>query len=279
MIYRISILAFFCLCFSQLFAQSGKLGQIKNEVKENKSNSSSKHDHHSYSSSNDYDENGFFVELVGDVFLGLTYNVLFHSRYETPPFLAPEVGGVAFSKYPYIADDLGRYHDRPLDIPKKVSADFSSRYFYEDDKLYGLHHELRFYPTRALSMDVKYLFFREGLDDGTSDRLDLVMMNLNYHRFRLTWLNLWWGIGYTNLKTDEGNGGFNIAVGCELYPGKPISLRTEWQFGTVAQTNVAVGTVDIGVHLNRFRLFGGLQRVKIGTVRIMGPTGGLSFFF
>ncbi|MBB6460144.1 hypothetical protein [Flammeovirga kamogawensis] len=181
---------------------------------------------------------------------------------------------IKLQRYPYMQKGYGRY-TRNKELATRFSSIIEFNGFYESKNLYGLNSHFTFYFIPKISLDVEGSFYREEVSENQHSDLGLIHINATYHRFAFTGLDTWFGAGYSRLFLGDGYNGGNFNVGTEIFFIKPISVYTNWYFGSFDTTEFYEGNIDLKWYVNRMSVKLGYRFLKIGTTTIKGPEVGL----
>ncbi|AZQ65363.1 hypothetical protein EI427_24435 [Flammeovirga pectinis] len=181
---------------------------------------------------------------------------------------------IKLQRYPYMQKGYGRY-TRNKELATKFTSSLEINGFYESKTLYGLNSHFNFFFMPKISIDIEGSFYREEISEREQSDMGLMHINATYHRFAFTGLDTWFGVGYSRLFLGDGFDGANFNIGTEIFFMKPISIYTNWYFGSFDTTEFHEGNIDLKWYVNRMSLKLGYRFLKIGTATIKGPEVGL----
>lgn len=234
------------------FAQ-GKLGRAKESLKSSSSESS-------YSSSDDSEVGGFFVDILGD-FFGFAF--------------FGELEPKNFYPYPYAVDRFGEY-DYPENNPegKKSKLIISNTMAFQVSTFANdLRLNYRFLPI--MGIDANHLHFFDRLDEGSELGISSIM--LNFYRIRERNVTGYWGLGATYVGSEVNTIGFAYNVGLDVYIAKPISLNLLWKQSFINETSINEIRVLPKYHIKKLAVYGGFTHYKIGSEGFPSATAGIEY--
>lgn len=260
------------ICLVMICSMSNiSFSQSKIERSESSLNQSSGKSH---SNSNDESDGSGWFEFFGEAFFYF-YEVLF----EFPGEEELPMSEASITKYPYYTSKKGNYNYELDDNFRVFRAEFVGRYVSEsnDIKSMDLNLDLRF--EKRVGIDFGYRKLWEKNPEFGNDQLGLFNLLVNYHRIRSEQFDLWWGIGTTYVGGNVRKFGFTYTVGAEWFIAKPISMEMNFN-----QTFINAETVDkfnifLNYHLNRYKLTGGYDQLKLGSQKFTSLTFGVGVFF
>ena len=257
------------LCFAETLVHSQtKIERSESSLKQSRERSHSDSD-------DDYDSDDWFFGIFGEAFLYLTYYTLF----EFPGEEEHPMSEAFITKYPYYSSKKGNYNYELDDNFRVFRAELVSRYVSEsnDIKALDLNLDLRFEKRVGLELGYRQLW--EKNPEFGNDQLALYNILLNYHRIRSEQLDLWWGIGTTYIAGNVSQFGFTYAVGAELFFAKPISMEINFNQTFINSETVNKFNALLNYHINRYKLTGGYDQLKIGSQKFTSLTIGVGMVF
>ncbi len=242
--------------------EEGKLGQIEDEIDKDNDDDDSGHGN-SYLAFDDY----YFIAR-------LTYGVFIQFPGEPDRLYGGSIRNSFYSEFPYAVEDEGLFSQTD---GKNFSVNFSAHYFYSEADLDGSGFRMKLSPNPLFTTEIFYTNLTETLTT-RNDHLQMYSVFVNYNRFRLNRLALWWGVGLKGLRGDNTNTGFAFNSGGEWYLRKPLSVNFSYSGGFINGTYLPEFFGALNLHINRAALFFGYQYWSAGATSIDGITAGLKVF-
>jgi|GEM_PF-3502197 len=279
MLKTICVFGFLILAFpfSCLYAEDGKLEEIRKETKTSSDRSRSESKSSSSNSSDDDDDSDFssiFGELFGGIILYtiispyyLPYKV-FDDGYDSPLYFHP---------YPYCANEKGYMTD--ISDLKVTAFDLSGEYKIYKDDVYGIGLHFKARTSFRFEVHADYTFLEEKLSNGTTDSLNLGNVNVLYRFAQNNYLLMHSGVGLNILHDKEDKYGFNYNYSLEIYPIKPMYFSIGLDWGRLGSSNVVRFRAMMGVCYQAFELDVGFESYKIGDVNLEGVVFGFKVYF
>ncbi len=247
------------------------------EERDNRSRSRSNNSYDSYDSSDSQDS--FLAETFGLFFAEMFLYASYYTIVETPVERDYRGSTAAITKYPYRNSNKGNYAYEWTEDTQLFRATLSSRFIAENRKLYGNHLNLdtRFFQRAGLEID--YLQLWEENTNFGNNSLAIYTALAKYHRVRTERFNAWWGLGaaYVDGQVDEW--GFTYGLGAELFFAKPMSVEANFNQTFINDRTVNKFNALLNYHVNRYKLTGGYEHLKIGSQDISTFSAGIGISF
>lgn len=129
-------------------------------------------------------------------------------------------------------------------------------------------------------IDFQWNSYREDLGGGFTDELHFSDLNFLYRVAESEHYLVRAGLGVNILGDAYGtDAGINFTSRLDLFPVRPLAVTTEFDMGTIGDTETIHGAARVGLMLNRFELFGGYDYRRIGSIELKGPMAGLQVWF
>ena len=77
----------------------------------------------------------------------------------------------------------------------------------------------------------------------------------------------------------DTDAGFNLTVGADVYPVKPLVVSTSFDVGTLGSAGVFHGRATASIVFSGWELFGGYDYMSIGSAELQGPVLGVRLWF
>lgn len=232
-------------------------------------------DSHSSGSKETFNSGGseyWWLELVLEVGYYGSYGLLFGFEDE------PRPNDVMFSGFPYEDGKAGLY--QPLDrAGYRVRTEVLAHLQTNEDALFGGYGQIRFFPNRAMTIDVNHLQLFEQLEDGGNNRFSITNFNLQFNRVRNEKFHLWWGGGLMLLNGDLLYGSPSFSSGFDWFFKKPLSLHAETQLAFPNGVFTRQNQARMQVHLGRFMVYAGTMGLRVGEVRVPNWILGTGIYF
>ncbi|MCE9544747.1 MAG: hypothetical protein K8T25_04405 [Planctomycetia bacterium] len=288
----LAALVFACCRTLPAAADSGTLGQLRDEVRSPSSSSSSSSSGNSSSSSCD-DDDSFLGSLVGSLFEGIfdeegddgSGSVLWHmiiAPWEIPHDLAGDNFQIPayLPKFPY------EPHSNDPDVPSNspftkcwgghVRGEYADN-FDNVSRIGGrivLEHNSRF------GIDSECNYWRENLGGGLHDQLWTGDVNLVFRFAQNEHLAMRSGLGMNwlsdPLRTDNG---WNFTYGVDFFPRKPWVLSADIDWGRLGARSLFHGRATAGVTIRHAEVYVGYDYYDVGDISINGAVAGVGFWF
>ncbi len=189
----------------------------------------------------------------------------------------PRFDEIDFSKFPYEDGRNGLY--RPFgEEGFRMRGQFITHFQNNEDALSGAFFQLKFSPTRFLTLDVNHLQLFE-VREGETDKLGITNFALEYNRIRLPRIHIWWGGGLMVLEGDQNYGSPSVVAGTTIFIKKPLSFYADVQAGWPNAVPAQQFQVRMQIHVKRYLFYGGYQGLKIGRKHQASWTMGTGFYF
>jgi len=258
------------ICYLLLFlAASLPLDSSAQTIKDMEGALGSSENSESFSSG---DSDYWWLELVLELGYYASEGLLFGFEGEPLP------NESMFSDYPYADGENGLY--QPLDWDGfRVRTEVVAHLQTNENALYGGYAQLRFFPNRAMTIDVNHLQLFEQLEDGGNDHFSITNFNLQFNRIRNQKFHLWWGGGLMLLNGDLLYGSPSFSSGFDWFFKKPLSLHVETQLAFPNGVFTRQNQARMQVHLGRFMVYAGSSGLRTGTVKVPNWIMGTGIYF
>lgn len=267
---RLTVLLFLITSSPLLFAQEGKLEDIRNET-----NKTSSRDHSDNKSSYDSVEaDSFFMEIFGPI---LSY--IFISPYSVPYTFWDDGFDthLCFHPYPYYSTEKG-YLTESDDL-KGLAFDLSSAYKIYRGDVYGVGLNFKARTNFRFEVHADYNYLEEKLDNGTKDSLYLGNINVLYRFAQNERLLMHSGLGLNILHDKEDKFGFNYNYSLEAYPFKPMYLAIGVDLGLLGGASYVRFRTMVGVVYRSYEVNIGFESYNIGDTSLEGLIFGFKMYF
>ncbi|MBQ4819714.1 hypothetical protein [Aquimarina sp. MMG016] len=260
------ILSLFLIISYQGFSQ-GKLQKAEKSLSKSSShnsrnNSRSESRNSGYSSDND---NYLLTELAvvfGEIILYATY----YGLIETPAEYDRRASNAFITKHPYHSSKKGNYSYEWGDDTEIFRTTLTNRVIIENNQLYGNHLNADFRFLKRVGVEADYLQLWEDKTFFGANSLALFTVLAKYHRIRTERFNAYWGLGATYVAGEVEEFGFTYGIGAELFFAKPLSLEANFNQAFINSSSVDKVNVLLNYHMDRFKVSGGYEHLKIGSV-------------
>lgn len=276
-------------------AESDRLSDLSDSVREKKSSEKKSTDHkshrdrdsHRWSSSgcsrcNNSPCTCSSLSSDGNSFLGTVFLSAVLAPFTIPKSLVEteESETLSFLDYPY-ADDLpGMMANKPTDSPHEKKWDGTLQTFVIPET-----HDIMRYGGRLvleadrIGIDTETNCWTESL---TSDNSQLWIGDANlivrFAQSEITQCRA--GIGVNWMADSKGaEAGFNFTYGFDWFPRKPWTISTIFDIGTLGGGSLFHNRTTAGVMLGPVEAFAGYDYFKIGSTNFHGPVAGLGWRF
>jgi len=263
------------LCFNSIHGQ-GKLEKAEESLtkKERQNNNDSR-----FYYNDDYDENSFWAETFGSLFVDLFLYLSYYIIVEAPIENEYRASNASITKYPYLNSNKGNYAYDWGDDTKQFRATLSSRFISENNTLYGNHVNLDMQFLKRVGFEFDYLQLWEENTNFGNNTLAIYSVLGKYHRIRTERFDAWWGLGATYIDGSIDEWGFTYALGAEWFFTKPFSLEANFNQTFINDNTVNKLPITLHYHFNRYRFSGGYQRLKIGSQNFSTFFAGIGISF
>ena len=261
--------------FAQNDEEKGKLNAFEEQVEDEKTSEENEEAHETKSSEAQSTEdsstrsNSIWSELLFEI-----TKIAFYLTFIGPADKASLYSN-QFSAYPYQAPHEGIYSDS---TGKSLSYNVYGHYLYHSTDLHGLSFRNQLLPLPFLSVQVDYSLFMEKLETET-DYLHLINIFINYHRVRIERWTFWWGLGSKGIIGEDSRFGAAFNLGTLIYPAQPISVKAEYNIGSINSTSVQELLLQVNYHMNRHVIYLGYQKHKCGSADLDGIISGYGVHF
>ncbi|KAA1244224.1 porin family protein [Aquimarina sp. RZ0] len=272
----IFILSLFLILSNQNFSQS-KLQKAEKSLSKN----SNGHSYTSQSRNSDYssgDEYGILTELAV-VFAEVLLYTTYYGMTETPAEYERRASNASITKYPYYNSKKGNYSYNWGEDTNIFRTTLTSRTIVENSKLYGNHlnADLRFLKRAGIEAD--YLQLWEDTTFFGDNSLSLFTLLAKYHRVRTEKFSAYWGVGAAFIAGEVDELGFTYGLGAEFFFAKPLSLESNFNQTFINTRSVNKFNLLLNYHMNRFKITGGYEHLKIGSIDFSTFSAGIGVSF
>ena len=257
------------LCFAETLVHS------QTKIERSESSLNQKSDRSRYDRDDDSDSDDWLVDVFGEVFFYLTYYTFF----EFPDEVESPMSQAFITKYPYYTSKKGNYNYTADDNFSVFRAELVGRYVSESNDIKGLDVNLDMRFAKRVRIELGYRKLWEKNPEFGNDQLALFNLLVNYHRVRSEQFDLWWGIGTTHVGGNVNQFGFTYAIGAEWFITKPISMEMNFNQTFINSETVNKFNTLLNYHLNRYKLTGGYDQLKLGSQKFTSLTIGVGVFF
>lgn len=183
-----------------------------------------------------------------------------------------------FQEFPY-ADGSPGYMARRKS-PKRWSARTTLEFGKDSHGLERTGLGLLLEHQAGPGIDFQWNSYREDLGSGFTDELHFSDINVLYRVAESEHYLVRAGLGVNILGDAWGTDtGINFTSRLDLFPVRPLAVTTEFDMGTIGDTETIHGAARVGLMLDRFELFGGYDYRRIGNIELKGPMAGLQIWF
>jgi hypothetical protein len=282
-IYRIPFFLLLLLFAKPIYAEDGKLDNIRKETKkpeksksESSSNSNSRSNSDESNSASDELASailGPFIEVLGYIVIS-PYTVPYH--YWDEGFSEP----LYFQTYPYYMSGSGFLSDE-ADYTQSFEIDSSVEGKIYRDSVYGVGVNLNLRTSFRLEMQGDYNFLEEKRSNGSTDSLCLGNANILFRFCQNRYLMMRSGLGMNFLHNDGGDNryGFNFTYSLEAYPVKPLFLSARIDLGNLGDASYVRFRTSIGYVYKSFEVDAGIEIYNISGISLQGLTLGVKVYF
>jgi hypothetical protein len=282
---------------SSLLAQSGKLGAVRDEVREDdtpppksdKEDRSDKSDNVDCSPWTGPELSGSTCASCGDSdygnsFLGHLFGAALAAPFLIPKFETERDGYGYFPDFPYDAHLPGYM------IPVKEEANagglrtwagrFSVEYGTDFDGLEKVGGRVLLETTSRFGIQARLNCFREKLWCGCFDELTLGSTELTFRFAQSPHIQMYAGLGVRWLDDRfDTEWGVNFTYGADLFPVKPLVVSLSLDAGTLGDAGVFEARGTVGAIFHRFEVFTGYEHRWIGSADLGSFLAGLRVWF
>ena len=205
-------------------------------------------------------------------------------NYELASKAKPEAAETLyFAHYPY-ADGFDGYVMQSDFVPARpltagmqfqfsYGADFDAIQWYTGKGLFE-------WSRSRFGVDTEWTYFREDLEDGSTDELHVGDLNLLWRRLQTPRWLLRWGLGTLWSHDSEGTDvGLNGTLKVDYFPARPLVISGEYDLGLLGHATAQHLQLGVGATWNHVELFSAYDYRRFGDAEISGPVFGMRFWW
>lgn len=228
---------------------------------------------------NNNSDGNFFTEVFGGLFVQIFAYTVYGVAIESP-FETKHKGSHAFiSRFPYHNSKKGNYTYDWTESTPIFRSTLSARYISENSRLKGSHLNIDMRFLKRLGLELDYLQLWENNPNFGTDNLATYTALAKYHRVRTEKFDAWWGLGATYVDGGVNQLGFTYGLGAELFFTKPLSLQTNFNQTLINDETINKFNGLINYHINKYKITGGYEHLRIGNQNFSTVTLGTGIFF
>ncbi|WP_299218819.1 hypothetical protein [uncultured Aquimarina sp.] len=239
----------------------GKLEKAEKSLSKKEGGSSSQS---RYNNSSSDSENSFVADTFGELFVSIFWGITYGLVFETPIEKEHLANDASITKYPYYNKTKGNYSYEWGDDTEVFRTTISNRFIAENGKLYGNHLNGEIWFLKRISLEGDYLQLWEENTNFGDNSLAMYTALAKYHRVRTERFNAWWGIGAAYVDGEVDELGFTYGLGAELFFAKPLSVEAVFNQTFINNRTVNKFTGSLNYHVDRYKISGGYEHLKIG---------------
>ncbi len=134
--------------------------------------------------------------------------------------------------------------------------------------------------TWRVGLQSNWNYLRESLERGGSDEAVLGDTELTFRLCQSERLLIHAGAGLrTWTDSKDARFGFNFYYGADFFPCQPVIVSPSFDVGNLSSDLVLHGRATVGLIRGRWEVYGGYDFLRIGSVNIQGPVGGVRLWF
>lgn len=134
--------------------------------------------------------------------------------------------------------------------------------------------------TSRLGLTTSWDHYHENLGRGRSDDLNIGDLNGTFRFWQSHWGQAHAGVGFRWLSDQRDTDfGVNFQASADFFPVRPVVFSLLTDFGTLGDAAVFHFRATVGVVHKHFEVFGGFDHLSIGRVDLDGPLVGLRLWF
>ena len=235
----------------------------------------------SQSTTVDYDDyqGSFIEETFAALFVDVVLFGSYYAMIETPIEREYSASMASITKYPYLDGNKGNYAYQQGEDTQGFRTTLSSRFVAENSKLYGNHLNLNMRFLQRVGVEIDYLQLWEENTNFGRNALALYTALAKYHRVRTQRFDAWWGLGATYIDGAIDEWGFTYGVGIEWFFAKPFSLESNFNQTFINDETINKFNGLVNYHIERYKLSGGMEHLKIGNIDFTMFSAGLGIAF
>ncbi|MDH7445993.1 outer membrane beta-barrel protein [Aquimarina sp. 2201CG14-23] len=264
------------LTISSLSFSQGKLEKAEKGLSKRNSSSSSISSSRG-SGSSSFNDDPLWGDLIM-VFVEIGLYATYYGLIESPAEQENSASSAFITKYPYYNTNKGNYaYDWGGDT-NLTRITLSNRFIAENKELYGNHLNIDFRFLRRVSIEADYLQLWENNTFFGNNSLATFTFLAKYHRVRTERFNAYWGIGATYVGGSVEELGFTYGIGAEYFFAKPLSIEVNYNQTIINTRSSDKLNALLNYHLNRFRVTGGYEYLRIGGIDFSTFSAGIGIF-
>lgn len=210
--------------------------------------------------------NGFFVEVFGEIAFYTFYGSLIGSAEYR-----------ALTPYPYFNNTKGEYLKTASNNSKNSLLKVGVNQLFNSD-INALEVNANYRVLPILGIEASHLNFSENSIHG-KEYLDVSSVMLNYYRVRECGISLWWGLGASYVGNGVDTMGFAYNFGTEIFPFKPISLFANYKQSFINSNTINQFKFHVKYHINNVALYTGYHSNELGSENVKGFILGAEYTF
>jgi hypothetical protein len=277
-----------------LWAQEGRLQQVREEVRGDDEHAGKKEKTEKAQRGCDNDD-----DSVGNWLFGEAFGWLFFKACGAPFVLPPALLGDDyrhdgyFLAHPYqhglpgfmriegFLDEGLPPGASPLD-PQGLRTWIGRLTLQESNDFRGLNRvngQVLLDSSSRFGLQTGWTYLTEGLTGGRHDDMVLGDFDVTFRFAQNEYVQMRTGLGARVLADSRSRWGFNFTYGGDFFPAKPLVLSGVVDLGTLGSAGLVHARGTAGVIFRGWEFFTGYDFMRIGSVNLQGPTLGLRFWF
>ncbi|GAA4275407.1 hypothetical protein [Aquimarina mytili] len=279
--YRIALIIFLVFSTPTINYSQGKLEKAEESLSKKEHQRSGNRSRSRSTNSNDSEDyqDNFLVEELGFLLVEACLYSTYYIAIESPMEKEFRGSTAAITKYPYLNANKGNYAYERGEDTGLFRTSFSNRFIIENPKITGNHFNLDIRFLRRMGFEADYLQLWEENTNFGNNSLAIFTFMAKYHRIRTEKFNAWWGLGTTYIAREVEELGFAYGLGAEFFFTKPFSLETNFNQTFINKETVNKFNILLNYHVNRYKISGGYEHLKIGHPNFSTFSVGLGISF
>ncbi|WP_299435030.1 hypothetical protein [uncultured Aquimarina sp.] len=269
------VVLLFLIISSAGFSQ-GKLEKAEKGLSKNNNYSSSRSSSRSARNSS-FDNDPLWGDLAM-VFIEIGLYATYYGLIESPEEQGRSASKAFITKYPYYNSNKGNYAYEWGGDTNHSRITLTNRFIAENKELYGNHVNADFRFFKRVSIEADYLQLWENNTFFGDNSLATFTFLAKYHRVRTEKFNAYWGMGATYIAGDVDELGFTYGIGAEYFFAKPMSLELNYNQTLINTRSSDKLNVLLNYHVNRLKINGGYEYLRIGGVSFSTFSVGIGVF-
>ncbi|WP_298310795.1 outer membrane beta-barrel protein [uncultured Aquimarina sp.] len=229
------------------------------------------------SSSSSYEDNSLWGGLAM-VFIEIGLYATYYGLIESPTEKEHRASEAFITKYPYHSSNRGNYAYNWDGDTNLSRITLTNRFIAENNELYGNHINADFRFLKRVSIEADYLQLWENNTFFGDNSLATFTFLAKYHRVRTEKFNAYWGMGGTYIAGDVEELGFTYGIGAEYFFAKPLSLELNYNQTLINTRSSDKLNLSLNYHIDRFKVTGGYEYLRIGGVGFSTFSVGIGVF-